>query len=595
MKALGLLYIALQLLLQPFAYADSYSYYPAAGDVHWKAPVANLGALPSSGNLSGDARILLSTFMSYVWNGSSWQTFGAAGSVTSVAMTVPAEFIVTGSPITTSGTLAITKANELPNTVFAGPSGTPSGVPAFRALVSDDIPSLAASKITSGQFANSLTTATSANTASAIVARDGSGNFIATQVTAALVGNASTSTALAANPADCGSNTYATTIAANGDLTCASITNASTTAVSTNTASTIALRDSSGDFAAGNITAALIGNASTATALAANPSDCAANTYATTIAASGNLTCASITNASTTAVSTNTASTIALRDGSGNFAAGTITAALTGTASGNTTYTANNHGVVISGSGNTMTVIAPDSSTTKVLTSGGASADPSWQSIPNTVPTVQRFTADSGSYTTPAGVKYIIVTVIGGGAGGQGSGTSGQGAGTNGNASTFGSALLSAGGGSAGSSQVGGAGGSSSVSSPAVAITSSNGGMGASAQFISTGTTDKFSGGIGGSSCQGGAGSGGGQTGDGQPGAANTGGGGGGGGVGNTASDTTGNGGGAGACLRALITAPSASYAYAVGAAANGGAAGSSGNNGGAGGSGLVVVEEYYQ
>jgi hypothetical protein len=60
----------------------------------------------------------------------------------------------------------------------------------------------------------------------------------------------------------------------------------------------------------------------------------------------------------------------------------TFTGALTGTASGNTTYTANNHGVVVSGSGNTMTVIAPDSSTTKVLTSGGSSVDPSWAALP---------------------------------------------------------------------------------------------------------------------------------------------------------------------------------------------------------------------
>lgn len=89
-----------------------------------------------------------------------------------------------------------------------------------------------------------------------------------------------------------------------------------------------------------------------------------------------------VSNSATTAVSTNTASTIVLRDGSGNFVAGTITAALTGTASGNTTYTANQHGVVLSGSGNAMVVIAPDASTTKVLTSGGSSADPTWQPVP---------------------------------------------------------------------------------------------------------------------------------------------------------------------------------------------------------------------
>ncbi len=42
----------------------------------------------------------------------------------------------------------------------------------------------------------------------------------------------------------------------------------------------------------GNLTGNVTGNASTATALAANPSDCAANNFATTIAANGDLTCA---------------------------------------------------------------------------------------------------------------------------------------------------------------------------------------------------------------------------------------------------------------------------------------------------------------
>lgn len=88
-------------------------------------------------------------------------------------------------------------------------------------------------------------------------------------------------------------------------------------------------------------------------------------------------------NTNTTAASANTASAIVARNASGNFTAGTITAALTGTASGNTTYTANNHGVVVSGSGNAMTVIAPDASASKVLKSGGSSADPSWLAYDN--------------------------------------------------------------------------------------------------------------------------------------------------------------------------------------------------------------------
>ncbi len=57
---------------------------------------------------------------------------------------------------------------------------------------------------------------------------------------------------------------------------------------------------------------------------------------------------------------------------------GPLTGAVTGTASGNTTYTANNHGVVISSATNAMTVLAPNASTSFPLVSGGASANPSW-------------------------------------------------------------------------------------------------------------------------------------------------------------------------------------------------------------------------
>ena len=63
-----------------------------------------------------------------------------SGSVTSVAMTVPAEFSVSGSPITTSGTLAITKATESANTVWAGPTTGAPAQPAFRALTTADLP-----------------------------------------------------------------------------------------------------------------------------------------------------------------------------------------------------------------------------------------------------------------------------------------------------------------------------------------------------------------------------------------------------------------------------------------------------------------------
>lgn len=62
------------------------------------------------------------------------------GTVTSVAATVPTGFAISGSPITTSGTLAITASNETANTVWAGPTSGGAVAPAFRALVNADLP-----------------------------------------------------------------------------------------------------------------------------------------------------------------------------------------------------------------------------------------------------------------------------------------------------------------------------------------------------------------------------------------------------------------------------------------------------------------------
>lgn len=67
---------------------------------------------------------------------------GGSGTVTSVALTAPAIFNVGGSPITTSGTLAITLANAAANTIFAGPSSGSAAAPTFRTLVSADIPAI---------------------------------------------------------------------------------------------------------------------------------------------------------------------------------------------------------------------------------------------------------------------------------------------------------------------------------------------------------------------------------------------------------------------------------------------------------------------
>lgn len=74
---------------------------------------------------------------------------GGSGTVTSVGLSLPSIFTVSGSPVTTSGTLTGTLASQSANTVFAAPDGA-SGTPTFRSLVAADIPNHDTSKLTTG-------------------------------------------------------------------------------------------------------------------------------------------------------------------------------------------------------------------------------------------------------------------------------------------------------------------------------------------------------------------------------------------------------------------------------------------------------------
>jgi hypothetical protein len=71
--------------------------------------------------------------------------FGS-GSVTSVALSLPNIFSVSGSPVTTSGTLTASLASQTANYVFIAPNGS-AGSPTFRALAVADIPTLTSTKI----------------------------------------------------------------------------------------------------------------------------------------------------------------------------------------------------------------------------------------------------------------------------------------------------------------------------------------------------------------------------------------------------------------------------------------------------------------
>lgn len=65
---------------------------------------------------------------------------GGSGTVTSVDLSMPSIFSVSGNPITVSGTLAVSLASQTQNLIFASPNGS-SGAPTFRAIVTADIQS----------------------------------------------------------------------------------------------------------------------------------------------------------------------------------------------------------------------------------------------------------------------------------------------------------------------------------------------------------------------------------------------------------------------------------------------------------------------
>lgn len=77
------------------------------------------------------------------WNGSAivWGSVPGTGTVTSVGLSLPTEFDVSGSPVTDVGTLTATWADETANYIFAAPNGS-AGTPSFRAMAVGDVPTL---------------------------------------------------------------------------------------------------------------------------------------------------------------------------------------------------------------------------------------------------------------------------------------------------------------------------------------------------------------------------------------------------------------------------------------------------------------------
>lgn len=83
-------------------------------------------------------------------NGTLLKDCGVAlGTVTSVGLTMPTGFTVTGSPITGAGTFAVSFSSESANLILASPNGAP-GVPSFRALLGADFGTQSANTVLAG-------------------------------------------------------------------------------------------------------------------------------------------------------------------------------------------------------------------------------------------------------------------------------------------------------------------------------------------------------------------------------------------------------------------------------------------------------------
>lgn len=226
-----------------------------------------------------------------------------SGTVTSVAATVPSFMQVTGSPVTTSGTLVFSFPSNTARSFLGAPSNA-DGVPLFRLLVSADIPNNAAN--TSG-------------TAGGL-----SGTSLTGDVTNS--GNAIT---IAANSVALGTDTT-------GGYAASATEGGSATSVA---ADSVALgTDTTGGYAASTTEG---GPATTATALAANGANCSAGNYPLGVDASGAVeNCTAVTSGDTLPVVDTTAIVKGSSDATklfkveadGMTTANTITLNLTGTA-----------------------------------------------------------------------------------------------------------------------------------------------------------------------------------------------------------------------------------------------------------------------
>ncbi len=491
-----------------------------------------------------------------------WSPPATSGTVTSVAMTVPTFLSIGGSPITSSGTLAVTlSGTALP--IANGGTGVTSvtTTPTASSWAGWDANSFFN---TYGLYVGS----TAASVGNTSTSYRSIGNKLASFV---LSDNATASLDMNANIYFNGTNNIYATTNETGALI--SVTRA------TALANTVIL------FRAGNSVASAAGSTATLATLGS-------------VTGNGLWTLGISGGTQTHVINGNLSVT-----GTYNIVPTVTTLTSTGTTTGYYfVITAGNAtiGATYTNNGNTFTVLDTIVSGTRLYTSGASApqASGTLTRATGSGDATLTFSANTAmaTFTTPANAKRLDFDMVGGGGGGGGSGVTGTV--TDGNPGTrtiFGTTMLVAEGGGAGRwGNTANAGGTVVTGTGYIGGLLFNGGRGGGAGGITPSATTGVPGGDGAPSPFAGAGGGAGFTGL-PAGAAQsgTGSGGGGGGTGTaaTASTFTGSGGCAGAyCRFSIVSNIAASYFYAVGTGGAGGTAGTNGVAGGNGATGIINI-----